>query len=142
MNVRIGWTVVVAAVLIGSGGCGSGRVKVTGRVTYKGDPVPSTEVYFQPDDGSRRSHGLTDDEGRFSLRYSTQEDGAPPGRYTVYLKYAPSGAEETHLIAPKASAELRGVIAKFGDVSKSKIHVEVNKNGQVVEIKLDEIQSE
>ncbi len=72
MNTRWCWLVVALVLLAAVSGCGSGRVKVTGRVTYKGEPVPSTEVYFQPDDGSRTSIGKTDDDGRFSLRFSRQ----------------------------------------------------------------------
>jgi hypothetical protein len=138
MNIRRCCFLVTAVVLVAVSGCGSGRVKVTGRVTYKGEPVPSTEVYFQPDDGSRTSAGKTDDDGRFSLRYSRQEDGAPTGQYKVRLKYAPSAEEETHQIPPKASRELKEVIAKYNDASKSDLHYEIKENGQFIEIKIPE----
>jgi hypothetical protein len=126
------------ALLAGVSGCNSeGRVQVTGRVTYKGEPVPSTQVNFQPDDGSRGSIGHTNDDGRFSLRYSRQEDGAPLGRYIVILKYTPSAEEETHQILPKASRELKEVIAHYGDQTTSNLHYEITHNGQDIEIKLE-----
>lgn len=136
MRIRGGW-LVVAVLMTGLCGCGDGRVSVTGRVTYKGEPVPSTEVYFQPDDGKRFSLGKTDDDGNFSLRFSRDEDGAPKGQYTVRLKYAPSAAEETHKIPSKASPELKEVIARYGNTTNSPLHYDITKNGQFIEIKLE-----
>jgi hypothetical protein len=137
MNMRRCWLLVTAVLLVGFSGCSSDRVKVTGRVTYKGEPVPSTEVYFQPDDGSRTSVGKTDDDGRFSLSYSRQENGAPKGQYKVRLRYVPSAEEELHTIPPKASRELKEVIAKYGNAEKSPLHYEIT-SGQFIEIKLDQ----
>jgi hypothetical protein len=137
LKARYSWPLLLV-LLVAVSGCGSGRVKVTGRITCKGEPVPSTEVYFCPDDGSRFSLGHTDDDGRFSLRYSRQEDGAPPGHYTVRLKYVPSAEEELHQIPPKASRELKEVIAKYRDLSDSPLHYDITKNGQFIDIKLGE----
>jgi hypothetical protein len=137
MKMRSGWVLATAVVLTGLCGCGDGRVTVTGRVTYKGEPVPSTEVYFQPDDGSRFSLGKTDDDGNFSLRYSRDEDGAPKGQYTVRLKYAPGAAEETHKGPSKASPELKQVIARYGNTGTSSLHYDITKSGQFIEIKLE-----
>jgi hypothetical protein len=138
MNTRSCWFLVTAVLLGALSGCGDGRVKVTGRVTYKGEPVPSTEVYFQPDDGSRWSLGKTDDDGRFSLRYSRLEDGATKGQYRVRLKYTPSAQEETHQIPPKASRELKEVIAKYNDAGTSPLRYDITKSSQFIEIKLAE----
>jgi hypothetical protein len=138
MKVKKCWYLVALVLLAGASGCNSKLVPLTGRLTYKGEPVPSTEVFFQPDDGSRRSVGLTDDDGRFHLRYSLAEEGVTRGRHTVCLRYAPSAEEETGQISPKASKELQAVVAKYRDPAKSDLHVEVTKSGQFVEIKLGE----
>jgi hypothetical protein len=124
------------ALVVGVSGCSGDLVSASGRVTYKGKPVPSTRVYFQPNDGSRRSTGLTDDEGNFTLRYSRTESGVKRGRHTVYLKYEVSADEELHKIPPKASKELKAVIAKYGDPKKSDLHYEITSSGQVFEIEL------
>jgi hypothetical protein len=119
-------------------GCGGPRfIKVTGRVTHKGQPVPSTQVRFLPDDGSRPANGLTDDDGNFTLRYSRTQEGATPGSYTVFLTYVPSNEEENHQIPPKASKELKAVITKYGDPKTSKLHYELTKEDQHVEIDLE-----
>jgi hypothetical protein len=139
MVVRIGGWLTGLLLLVVASGCSSDLVTVTGRVTYKGEPVPSTEVRFNPDtEGVRPSIGRTDDDGRFSLRNSTRDRGAIRGKYTVTLQYAPSGAEESHETPPKASREMKENIAKYRDLSKSTLHYEITKSGQFIEIKLDQ----
>jgi hypothetical protein len=66
-------------------GCNrSGLVNATGRLTYKGQPIPSTYVVFQPEDVTKRpSHGLTDDDGRFTLTNSKSLTGVYLGPNTV-----------------------------------------------------------
>lgn len=128
----------VLLLALAAGGCGGPKfVKVTGRVTYKGQPVPNTQLRFMPDNGERPSTGLTDDEGTFALKYSRNQVGAPPGNYTVFLTYVPSNEEENHTAPPKASKELKAVIAKYGDPKTSPLHYEITKDGQVIDIALD-----
>src|SRR5262245_50584957 len=78
------------------GGCNrSGLVNASGRLTYKGQPVPSTYVVFQPEDATKRaSHGLTDEDGRFTLTNSKTLTGVYPGPNTVSLRYYVSADEE------------------------------------------------
>ena len=92
-------------VLVAANGCGgSGLVTAKGRVTYKGQPVPSTTVTFHPTEpGKRASHGITDDDGNFALTNSMEERGVFPGTHKVTLKYHLSAEEEMHKIEPKAS---------------------------------------
>jgi hypothetical protein len=138
MNARNRWPVAALALLLAAGGCGgSGLVKVSGRVTYHGQPVPSTQVTFLPDDGSRKSVGHTDDDGRFTLKYSRTETGASRGRHTVFLEYHVSNEEFNGQVPPKASSELRAVIARYGDPKTSPLHYDISKSGQVIDINLE-----
>jgi hypothetical protein len=137
MMVRTSWKIAVLALLLGVSGCGrSGLVTATGRVTYKGQPVPSTRVVFMPDDGGRRSTGTTDDDGKFELKFSRTAVGVMRGSHAVFLTYEVSAEEETHQIPPKASKELKAVIAKYGDPKTSGLHFEVTKNGEFFDIQL------
>jgi hypothetical protein len=130
--------VALALLLVGSGCNNSGLVEVSGRLTYHGKPVPSTRVTFQPDDGSRRSTGVTDDDGNFRLRFSSQQTGAKLGPHTVTLKYDPSTDEELGRIPRKVSTELQAIIAnKYGDAKTSKLHFEITQSGQFVPITLE-----
>jgi hypothetical protein len=116
----------------------SGLVKVTGKLTYKGRPVPSTYVTFQPEEEEKRaSHGLTDDDGNFMLTYDRAEVGALRGRHTVCLRYRLSAEEEMNEAPPKASAELREVIFKYRDPRTSPIHYDVTTDGQFIAINLE-----
>ena len=138
MTARTYWHLAALGLLVGVCGCNtSGLVSATGRLTYKNQPVPSTLVIFQPDDGSRRSTGVTDDDGNFKLRFSSTKDGVKSGNHTVYLRYEVSVEEELHQIPPKASKELKAVIARYGDPKKSPLHVEITGSGQFIPIELD-----
>src|SRR5438552_1943600 len=86
---------VVGFLLAASGCGGSDLYKVTGRLTYKGHPVPSTMVEFLPEEvGKRASHGVTDDDGNFRLAFSSTQFGAIPGHHTVSVRYHISVDEE------------------------------------------------
>jgi hypothetical protein len=138
MTKRQIWPVAALVLILSVGGCNrSGLVKVRGKLTYQGRPVPSTLVTFQPDDGSRPSKGVTDDNGNFTLRYSRTEGGVSRGHHTVYLTYHVSNEEELHQIEPRASKELKAVIARYGDVQKSSLHYEIT-GAQSVDINLPE----
>jgi hypothetical protein len=129
----------VLVLLLAAGGCNSsGLVNATGRLTYKGQPVPSTYVIFQPDeDGVRSSQGLTDADGNFKLLSSTTASGVFPGHYTVVLKYYLSADEEVGKTPPKASRQLQAVLVKYGDPKTSPLKYEVKKGGQVFEIEIE-----
>jgi len=120
-------------------GCNrSGLVKATGRLTYRGQPVPSTYLTFYPDDVHKRpSHALTDDNGNFTVTNSRSDVGLFLGRHRVSLRYFPSGPEELGQAPPKASRDLKAVIARYGDPDKSTLHVEVTQSGQFFEINLE-----
>ena len=126
------------ALLLAVTGCGGDLVSATGRVTYKGKPVPSTYVTFQPkEEGKRASTGLTDDDGRFTLEFSRQEKGVLRGQHTVTLRYYVSVEEELGKIPPKASRELKAVLDKYGDPKTSPLQYEIKKGGQHFEINLE-----
>ena len=128
-----------AAMVLALIGCGNpSLVNASGRLTHQGKPVPSTLVTFWPqEEGKRASTGVTDDDGNFSLSYSRQEPGVLVGKHTVFLKYDVSMDEELHKIPPKASKDLKAVIAKYGDMKTSPLRYEITKNGQFIEINLE-----
>ena len=137
MKPRNAWLVAALPLLLAASGCGDGLLIVKGRLTCQGRPVPSTQVTFLPDDGSRPSHGLTDNDGNFTLRYSRTQPGVSPGRHTVFLTYVVGNEEYLGESPAKASRELKAVIAAYGDPKTSTLHYEVKSNGQFFDIKLD-----
>ncbi len=118
-------------------GCSrSPLVQAEGRLTYMGKPVPSTYVIFHPmEEGKRESHGLTDDNGKFSLTFSRTEPGVLPGKHRIYLRYDVSAEEELGNIPPKANKELRAVIDRYGVTKQTPLTYEV-KGGDFFDIDL------
>jgi hypothetical protein len=57
---------------------------VSGVVKLDGDPLPRATVTFAREQG-RMSVGVTDDTGRYTLRYAPGADGAEPGRHRVAI---------------------------------------------------------
>jgi hypothetical protein len=137
MKARTAWLLAALPLVVAASGCGNGLLTLKGRVTYKGQPVPSTLVTFQPDDGSRRSTGLTDDNGNFTLRYSRQDEGVSRGKHTVYLTYVVSNEEYLGEGPAKASKDLKAIISAYGDPKTSPLHYDITRNGEFIEIKLE-----
>ncbi|MCI0464058.1 MAG: DUF4198 domain-containing protein [Gemmataceae bacterium] len=138
MNTRNRWPLAALALLLVGSGCGGPLVNAKGRLTYKGQPVPSTYVKFWPlEEGQRASTGLTDDNGDFTLRYSRTEEGVLRGQHIVFLEYYVSMEEELREVPPKASKELKAVLAKYGDLKTSPLRCEIKENGQFIEIQLE-----
>jgi hypothetical protein len=55
-------------------GCGTGTGKVSGKVTYKGQPVPGGQVLLRPADPRQNAVSATlDEEGRYSAVLPTGE---------------------------------------------------------------------
>lgn len=68
-------------------GCGSSAYdinSVTGVVTMDGKPLPNARVTFTPQDG-RPSYGISDESGRYELRYIRDILGAEVGQHTVAI---------------------------------------------------------
>lgn len=79
-------------------GCSGGpkrpaTVKVSGKVTMGGTPVPRATVSFQPNgQGGRAAVGVTDDAGQYSLTTFSAGDGAVAGDYGVAIVKMEEGA--------------------------------------------------
>lgn len=79
-------------------GCGSKNMKVapvSGTVTLDGAPLVRASVLFLPEKG-RPSFGVTDNQGRYSLIYSQDENGAEVGSCAVQVstRMGPEGSTD------------------------------------------------
>lgn len=102
--------VTFTALLMGCGG-DMKVAPVSGIVTLDGKPLDRASVVFKPEAGGRPSFGVTDAEGRFSLAYSMNEDGAEvgPAIVTISTKLQAEGAAEN---APRATERVPARYAK------------------------------
>jgi len=120
--------------LLSAVGCDSGPkiVKVSGVATHNGQPVPNLRLNFLPDKG-RSSMADTDANGRFTLRYDAEREGAIVGWHIVSgTPQDPGGAMDW-----KPPAVTKTVAAKYGDQTKSPMKVEIKGPTDNLELKFD-----
>jgi hypothetical protein len=123
--------------LLVAAGCSGGPkiVKVSGIATHKGVPVPSLRINFQPEKG-RPSWGDTDANGRFTLEYDADNKGAIVGTHVVSAAHQPgSPDEEMGLVKPHPA--VKAVTAKYSDMWKSPLKVEITGPIENLELKFD-----
>lgn len=80
----MGCAAIIVPIVIGCGG-DMKVAPVTGTVTLDGSPLARASVLFQPDAGGRPSFAVTDQNGKYTLAYSMQEQGAEVGACTVKI---------------------------------------------------------
>jgi hypothetical protein len=141
---------VTLPILVTLAGCGKGdypeMAKVTGTVTYKGKPVSNMMVNFMPTAG-RPSWGKTDADGKFEMIYDEDVKGVKMGHHKVYFtppatatiggpktKGANKAIAEAVGLTPEEMAEIR---TKYGLEESTKLQVDVNKDPQYFDLKLD-----
>ncbi len=77
--------------LAGNWGCSSASgelptlIPTKGKVTYKGKPLTSGVVRFEPDGYGRAAAGRIESDGTFVLRTYKDGDGVVPGSHRVYV---------------------------------------------------------
>jgi hypothetical protein len=133
---RIPLLVALGLALLVVPGCSSGPrvVRVTGTVTYAGQPVAGLFVHFMPDKG-RPSWGKTDEAGKYDLHYAPDQMGAIEGKHRIYFTYGPASMEEEMAMAKgkiKKPAALDKILKRYGNVDVAKLDTEVKQDGQVI----------
>lgn len=103
---------VSATVIVMAPGCGddgglSTRYTVSGKVTYKGEPVKKAVINFVPNDPEGHPAGGTVENGHYELTTLTPKDGALPGKYKVTI-------DDRHLDADAMRSEADAVAKKKG----------------------------
>lgn len=113
--VSIKWIAAILAVSVGigcSGGAKPETLPVKGKVTYKGSPVESGRITFQPKGTTetRPASGTIEPGGLYQLSSFESGDGAKPGEYTVVIESFTGGpspeepnAKQTWLVPEKYS---------------------------------------
>ena len=133
MSVRL----LVLLSLLAAAGCADGLkiVPVSGVATYKGEPVPSLLLNFQPETG-RPSWGITDAKGRFSLDYDAKNKGALVSKHTVSATYRP-GTPDEEMGVVKPHPAIKAITQKYSDSVNSPLKVEISGPTDNLEVKFD-----
>lgn len=91
MRVFCSCAVLLVSLLLFAG-CSEGgpdRGRVTGTVTWDGDPVSDATVCFLPSEG-RASVGTTDENGFYKLAYAKGQTGALLGEHKITIAHDPN----------------------------------------------------
>jgi hypothetical protein len=107
---------VCSLVLLTIAGCGGvtrpETIKVTGSVTYKGQPVADAEVNFWGANAPRAASGVTDAEGKFTLSMFESGDGCLAGENVITIvKLDPSSVKP--VVSPEAMMNDPAAMAKM-----------------------------
>jgi hypothetical protein len=126
--------------LSGCGGDGPTVVKVTGRLTYKGQPVTNAIIQFQPEYG-RQSWAATDHDGRFKVNYDRHQDGAVVGKHKVWVEIRPTtpAEQEAAMLGKRIipAKELAAFFEKYKAENTPLTAVEITKKTKELDLNLD-----
>jgi len=129
MRWSTGLCCLAAALAIAGIGCSRSGLpdtaRVTGLVTYKGQPVAEAQVSFIPAQGRPASAG-TGADGRFELTTFRLKDGAVLGEHTVTIeKTVPVAGQENDPYAKRRSV----IPEKYGSLKKSRLKATITAKG-------------
>ena len=127
---------LLTALVVASGGCGQ-KVKlarVTGKVTYKGNPVPNGGITFLPDPSGPPASGSIGPDGTYTLQTADLGEGAVLGKHAVMITALQSGEakgpEERDPLPPPI------IPTKYGSTSTSGLTAEVKDGDNVINFEL------
>jgi hypothetical protein len=118
----------------GCGGTPSNIGKVTGQVTFEGQPLPDATVQFTPVSGGSPSAGRTDAGGKYDLVYSREVKGAEIGEHLVAITTAERGDPEGD---PPRQPVAEKIPAKYNTQTGLKADVKSGSNTFDFEVKND-----
>ena len=131
---------LVLGLAFGLTGCGGPSlpktISVSGKVTYKGQPLKGAAVLFIAKKGPP-AQAVTDASGAFKLGTYKSGDGAVPGEYGVAISaVVDPNPGATYIDA--STAKLKWLIpAKYGSAETSKLTATVAKGQQEFTFNLD-----
>jgi hypothetical protein len=142
MALRVSSAGLVLAVLglaLTAGGCASGPrvVKVSGTVTRGGKPVDRLVVNFTPEQEGKASWGITDKDGRYTLKYERDRDGALVGTHKVWFQVRAATPKEEIALAAGELKVHPEILQKYGNPKTTPLRVEVKGDDQPLDLKLD-----
>jgi len=112
----------------------SGTVPVTGKVTYKGQPVANATITFIGQGEARTAVAVTDASGVYRLK-TLDSNGAIPGKYIVLVSQTenipgadqPVSMDEAARNQGKAREPRQLLPARYSDPAKTPLDVEVKR---------------
>jgi len=126
------------AVAVLAAGCSSSNnpktYPVTGKVTYRGQPVTSGIVLLTPENNGHAATGSLESDGSFRLTTFRKHDGAVPGKYRVAVQVFP--AEGAGLPGAEFAGKKPPVPQKYISAASSDLIAEIKAGENNVELPL------
>jgi len=151
--------IAVSGLLQGCGDSGPPRLpvyKVTGKITFNGNPVADADVTFSPRDKQAVASGRTDKDGKFTLTTYVAGDGAAEGGYSVLVtKSRPTNAAKppAHGLTitsvdgaamhsatqaqAESGADAAGIPSRYSLLGQSDLSADVKKSSSPQEVTLE-----
>ena len=117
------------------GSTGPGMAQVSGKVTYKGNPVTKGTITFQATSpGGRNATGMIDPGGYYRLQTENPSDGALVGDYVVVIS---ARDDEVLDYIPKTPVPPKYLVpAKFEDPKTSGLKATVKSGSNPIDFEL------
>lgn len=143
ISIKLGLFAVLSTVLLlTQAGCGGGKKAVEGRpkvvpvsgvVMLQGQPLAGATVLFHSETEEVTATGLSDDQGRFTLRTYAAADGAVPGTHKVTvkkteLKVVPNPDDPN--LGPISSEEIWITPKNYGSRETTPLQLTVGEKGE------------
>ncbi len=132
----------LAILSIGCGPDGPELYEVSGTATHNGKPLADLEIRFFPVDGSRPSTGKLDENGKFTLTFSKNRQGAVGGEHVVSVEFQTTDpdlmmARDEGRLDLSQTGDLQPVLEKYGNSETSPYRVTISEDTDDLELKLD-----
>jgi len=107
---------------------------VTGKVTYRGEPVTSGMIMLTPVDGGHAATGNLDQDGSFRLTTFQKDDGAVAGSYQVAIQVFP--AEGAGLPGAEFAGKAPPIPRKYASPASSGLTAEIKPRENALDFPL------
>lgn len=108
-------------------------VPTWGTVKIKGKTLPGVSVIFFPDGTTKGQggRGITDESGKFILKYQDGRDGVPAGSYSVLFEHftMPDGSQVPESEFPADVGAINQLPQKFSEFGSSPFKATVPEGG-------------
>ena len=119
---------VLAPSVVGCRRSGPEIGSVSGKVTLDGKPLPDAFVFFRHADGGRISEAFTDDSGKYTLNYSSDESGAMVGPNSVRISTFIEAVREDSGAIVKGTNKKELVPARYNKQTELSAEVKSGRN--------------
>ena len=127
--------ILLATWIAGCRGDDERLVRVTGSATRHGKPVPDLVITFVPDRG-QRSFGLTGQDGKFTMRSASGQEGVPAGTHKVWVQLKFAGSrddqeQQKRVAARQKDPEIVQILRKYGNAETTPITLEIKESREI-----------